>query len=491
VTSGLPVLLAALAIPQLPTAPEACPELARRLRAPRRSQVAEFRALLDLVGAEYPNDVGQFIPKPPPPPPPRKKGEPRPPPPPELDWLPALAGAAVPPELETARAEAVDLVATLRALASTRRWDKECPVARVLLDFAFEDHAGAFRDEVGRQVRALGEAALPPLIRLALGQGKVARGERRYGNYQLDRMDRQRPETVMAQVRDDRIRAEILTAYGETRPASAVHVVLGECDASSPRVRRAARWAWMQYVTQKPPDPPKRKLKLTGGKETDEEKELYLSYRELADLEIRRQWPALMNEPADPEKPLAELSAALFAKQDGERAQRWDAQFAQAETRRQAGDLAGAVGIYGWILAQDPFYGRRSEMAPGYLALARTLMAERRFAEAAGWLRQARALAPAGSGRDVEAALALCEGLLQLESGGTDVAALERALALDRGQVQAQTALRQIKLRRFGRTLRRAAPVAGALSVLVLGCLFLWWRAARAAGAPRTPPARA
>ena len=56
---------------------------------------------------------------------------------------------------------------------------------------------------------------------------------------------------------------DFATGLLETRPPSAVHVVLGECDASSPRVRRAARTAWRAYVTEPPPEPPRRKLKLT------------------------------------------------------------------------------------------------------------------------------------------------------------------------------------------------------------------------------------
>src|SRR5207245_5407441 len=133
---------------------------------------AECREPFDLVQLTTPNDIGQFVPRPP------VKKEP--------DWLEVLRSAEVPPALDGARAAAVEIVATIRALAGTRRWDRECPAARVLLDFAFEDLAGAFRDEVGRQMRTMDAAALPPLIRLAMGAGKVARGERRYANYQLD-----------------------------------------------------------------------------------------------------------------------------------------------------------------------------------------------------------------------------------------------------------------------------------------------------------------
>src|SRR5215831_3945858 len=234
----------------------------------------------------------------------------------EPDWAVLIGGVLLPPELWLARAEMLDVVARIRSCHDVTR----------LLEWGFSPAGSVYRDEVGRQVRRVGDPAVPTLIRIAYGKTKA----RRYANWQLDRMDRQRPEAAMAQIHDDRLRAEILTAYGDVLSPPAVHVVLGETDASSPRVRKAARWAWMQYVTRKPPDPPKRKLKLNGGKESEEEKELYLNVRELADLEIRRQWPALMNEPANPEKSLADLSAALFAKQDGERAQRWDAQFAQA-----------------------------------------------------------------------------------------------------------------------------------------------------------------
>jgi hypothetical protein len=129
-------------------------------------------------------------------------------------------------------------------------------------------------------------------------------------------------------------------------------------------------------VTRKPPDPPKRKLKLNGGKESEEEKELYLNVRELADLEIRRQWPALVGEPANPEKSLAELSAALFAQKDAERTKRWDALFAQAQAKEKAGDIAGAIAAYDWILAQDPFYARRGEMVAAFRSAGRIREAE-------------------------------------------------------------------------------------------------------------------
>ena len=304
--------------------------------------------MLDAAQLTYPDDHGMFVERR------ERKYEP--------DWAILIDGIWLPPELWPARVEMLDVVARIRGCHDVTR----------LLEWGFSPAGTVYRDEVGRQVRTVGDSAVPTLIRIAFGKTRA----RRYANWQLDRMDRQRPEAAMAQIRDDRLRAEILTAYGEVLSPQAVHVVLGETDASSPRVRRAARQAWLQYVTRKPPEPPKRKLKLNGGKESDEEKELYLNVRELADLEIRRQWPALMNEPANPEKSLADLSAALFAAKDAERTKRWDALFAQAQAKEKAGDLEGAVDAYNWILAQDPYYARRGEMVAAFRAAGHTREAD-------------------------------------------------------------------------------------------------------------------
>jgi hypothetical protein len=310
--------------------------------------VAQERLVLDAAQLTYPDDHGMFVERR------ERKYEP--------DWAVIIGGIWLPPELEPARAEMLDVVARIRG----------CHDVSKLLDWGFSTPGTVYRDEVGRQVRTAGDTAVPTLIRIAFSKTKP----RRYANWQLDRMDRQRPEAAMAQIRDDRLRAEILTAYGEVLSPQAVHVVLGETDASSPRVRKAARQAWMQYVTRKPPDPPKRKLKLNNGKESDEEKELYLNVHELADLEIRRQWPALMGEPANPEKSLAELSQALFAARDAERTKRWDTLFAEAQALEKSGDLKGAVDRYNWILAQDPYYARRGEMVAAFRAAGRTREAE-------------------------------------------------------------------------------------------------------------------
>src|SRR5262249_11196875 len=156
---------------------------------------------------------------------------------------------------------------------------------------------GVFRDECGRQIRSMESFAVPALIRLMHQKGPAALHlgkQRRYASYQLDRMDRARPMKAIAAAPDDRVRATIIHAYGEERALDAVEAILNQVDAPSHRVRKEARWAWLRYVTGRPPPPaPKRKRKLPGGREEEEEKPDYLTYREIAVLALQKELTAI------------------------------------------------------------------------------------------------------------------------------------------------------------------------------------------------------
>lgn len=401
--------------------------LVARLGRQRTATTAQYRQVLDEIAAEYPDDKGVFRA------PTRqqreliaKRGEP--------DWLVLLeenaAKIAAQPELAEPLAETFEVIALIRGVASARRWErypgdqgaperapppparkpKEDAKAReepkppgaptsvsVLLDLAFSDAGAVFRDECGRQIRVLGNLAVPELIRYAFGprKGAVQGARQRYTMYQLDRLDRQNPARAVQTAPDDRLRGDLLRAYGETRATPALRVVLNELDAQAARVRRIARWAWMQYVTVKPPPVPKRKRKLPGGRESREAEELYLDYRTLAGLEIRRAWKDLTGQDLaeDDKRGLKVLTEALLAFYDGRReAARGEALGRAADLARK-GDVDGAVRIYDEILAEDPLYARRAEMAPTYLARARQLRDRGQPQRAALAFRQVEALA--------------------------------------------------------------------------------------------------
>jgi hypothetical protein len=507
------------------------PVLARRLARTRASNPELLRRLFLEMWAQVPNWKGadpMWVRKPEPPwtPPPRVKGQPRPkrPPPhdPEvLDWLaalndldltnPALSSVEsldpltrphgwkppkvvplkpgqvveppppppVPPtaeQLSMARAEAMEAVALVRGIAGSRRMDAVDPVFK----FAFELE-GVFRDECGRHIRAMESYAVPALVRLMHQKGPAALHlgkQRRYASYQLDRMDRARPAKAISAAPDDRVRSAIIHAYGEDRALEAVEAILNQVDASSHRVRKEARWAWLRYVTGRPPPPaPKRKRKLAGGREEDEEKPDYLTYREIAQLTLERQLQAIFNTPPDPKRSLKEHTETLFAYYDQRRAARWDEAFAAAQAHEQSGDWKAATDGYGWILAHDPTYAKRAQMAHAYVKQGDALRDKRELPRAVGYYRQAVHLDPQGAEASYAGArAALLDGEQALALGQADPTSFRKALALDPALREARDGLARAEALRGRRRWLNGGEAAGALFALGFGLWFLWKR---------------
>ena len=507
---------------------EALPALRARLEKPRQTTPDNFRKLFLVMWAQVPNWKSgdpMWIRQPEPAwtPPPRVKGQPRakrPPPhdPETLDWIVALntvdldaaaklnPNASIPPpwvpppppgvkrkvpppppiepmadasaaEMLLARGEALETVAIMRAIAATRRLDAVDP----LFKLAFELD-GVFRDECGRQIRAMDSWAIPELVMLMHREKSPAK-QRRYASYQLDRMDRARPSKAIATAPEDNVRAAIIHAYGETRALDAVEAVLNQVDSPSHRVRREARWAWLRYVTGKAPPPaPKRKRKLPGGQLEAEEKPDYLTYREIATLALQKQLAAINDAPPDANKSAKELTDELFDYYDKKRAAEWDAAFVAAQAKEHDGDLRAATDGYGWILAHDPTYARRGEMAHAYALLGDSLRDQGETARALGAWRQAIDLAPDGAdARYAAARVVLYDGLQALDHGSADEGAFTRAKLLDPGLAgEADRALARARAIHTHRRWRRVGET-GAAAVVLLLVLWLLWRRTDAA----------
>lgn len=517
-------LAAAEQVIKLP--PAAMEVLAQRLARPLASKPDTLRRLILQIWAQVPNwkrSDPMWVRRPEPPwtPPPREKGKPRPrrPPPhdPErVDWLAALNAldlsepdlvAEVPPgtppdpkpkakpkpkpgeppveeepppppevptraDLEKARTEALEVVTLMRAIAASKRMDAVDPIFKV----AFE-HEGVFRDECGRQIRSIDSWAVPALIRLMHQKGKGLTKQRRYASYQLDRMDRARPAKAISAAPDDRVRSAIIHQYGQDRAPEAVEAVLEMVDAPSHRVRKEARWAWMRYVTGNPRPAPKRKRKLAGGREEEEEKPDYLTYKEMALLAIRKQVQSLNSEAPAPRATLKQLTEELFAFYDRRRTAEWDAQFASAQAKEQAGDYKGATDEYGWILAHAPGYPRKAEMTRAFVRQGDALREKGERAQALGYYRQAVDLDPEGpEAAYAGARVALLDALESLARGHAEPALFRRALALDPSLKEAREGLAKAESLAGRRVWLEAAGAAGGLAALFLGLWFLWTR---------------
>jgi hypothetical protein len=300
--------IADLAIPARNIAladPALWPQLRELLLAERRGRKADYKALLDQIGGDVPNRYGHFDRawK-------RAHGSPN-----VLlsdDWhedLLALPTRKVATSLHGIYRDTVLQTSLLRASAriARERPERAGEVIEALLDAAYI-HEGTFRDEVGRTIRAVGDDAIPHLVRASARPPAKTEDDRyaipyrraEYAELQLDRLDRLQPRRALLAVQDDPRRlSELLTAYGDRRVADAADVLLDHVQAPLPRVRAAARAAVLAFVTGPPPPIERKTLNLLGGKTTSIKARP--SYRETAALALRarlaREAPGLLEEP--------------------------------------------------------------------------------------------------------------------------------------------------------------------------------------------------
>ncbi|HWN69301.1 MAG TPA: hypothetical protein VNM90_16790, partial [Haliangium sp.] len=245
--------------------------------------------------------------------------------------------------------------------------------------------------------------------------------------------------------------------------------------------RAAARAAWLAYVTgPEPPPAPKRRLKLPGGRLSEEEEPLWLTYRELADIELRRVYEEIFGDKAARREPLDDLSNKLFAHYDQLRASAVATRSREAHALAEAGDWAGATAAYDRILAEAPDHPDRASMASAYVQHARALEREKKWREAAAAYSKAHGLAPEAEHASAALAghyFALGRALQAEGKDGTTLLrraagmAPERAEALENGSDEDAAVLGPGRVGSEYRWMLYAgvAGCAGALVLLILG----------------------
>lgn len=376
---GEPRLQAAKAL-----APHPVAELVSALKKKREASVESLRALLKSIRAEVPNTKGTF----------EQPPRPKDPNAPELDWLaelarqPIAAGAA-----QIAQRDALATVALLRALATAGTE----AAADAILDFGFTADGLVFRDECGRQLRAMAPASLPTLLRASQDKKREGGNYARYANYQLDRLSMNRPSYALSAATNDALEVAILHAIAEVRHPDAVTAVLDRIDAPSNSVRKAARDAWMAYVTgPEPPPAPKAYRKLPGGKHSKEPMPLYLTYRELAEQELRRVLLELTGTEPTKKATAAEMTKTLLDLYDQRHAKKGDEVVAAAAADLAAGKWIEVGARYDALIRDEPLYAHRAQLVPGYLGLGRMYAEQRKWDEAALAFDKAYSLDPTG-----------------------------------------------------------------------------------------------
>ncbi len=461
-------------------APHAIDEIGAWLARTHTASVEDRRAVLKEIRAQVPDKTGKFnVPE-------RqtakeKKADD------ELDWQASLLG------LDPAMPGVGEVIAddaAIRALAAS----KEFLAAQPIFNTAFYDETMMYRDECGRYLRKMEPQSIPVLTKESQHRNY---DRKRYATWQLERLDRQEAGKALSSAAGNEVLTiAILDTFRTTKLREAVHAVWTKVNDDAPRVRAAARAAWMDYITGPPPPPaPKKKLQLTGGKLTKKEKPLWLTYRELADNELRTAANELLHEDYPLDDPsiddyetksktvkvdLEELTKRLFEYYDGERTKQDNTQWTAAKAKADAGDLAGATAMLDRLLAQNPQRGQRENMATIYAAWGKKLEADKKWPEASAAYSKAHGVDP--KGKEATHALAAHHYALgksleaQGKDGGPDY---RKAVALEPDYAPARNAAADSP----GGSGRRpvwmlyAALIAGGLAALLFAAAMVRRRA--------------
>lgn len=324
------------------------------------------------------------------------------------------------------------------------------PAVRQLVKIA-GDHGGAFRPEVTRQIRALGDRSIPALVETR----KDSSSELRHWAYaQLEAMGKRIPGDAV-QTKDNQVLADVLHAFGAIHDLDAVPVILSFVSSDRVQVRTAAR-------------------------------EALTSFGQDAIWKLREAYANISGKSAPEGWPASEVSKELFAAYDRLRLQEVYGLFEDGLEKQKNGKIDEATVAFDKVLARQPMLDRRGEMVPAYLAQAQKLEGDDPVA-ALAVLRKAARLAPDGPRiSQVNAEIAYLEGKDLVARGIPDTEPFKRALVLDPTHAKARAELDRLEATTEDRTSRTRAALAGAggLLLAIVGILLFAGR-----GKPRAPAA--
>jgi hypothetical protein len=443
--------------------PTLWPDIAALLLAEREHPKRAYTQVLAVIGGDVPNRYGHF----------------------DLhwkqahghdvklshDWFEDLLGVApgrIMAPLRPVYREALLTVALLRAASHIARAEPRLvgEIVTVLLDAAYV-HDGTFRDEIGRAIDAIGDAAIPHLLRESVPpdgaeDGSIPERRAAYATFCLDRMDRLHPSRALEAVADDRkLLADVLDAYALVREGEAAPLILAWVDADAPGVRKAARAAFEAYVVGPTPQIRRKSIRLFNGQTSTQR--AALSYREHARLAIRAELAKTAPHLLEPEPecelwlpggvvdPHCEgqperLYRAYIELLDARRSARRDALVAEALA---SDDVVTGAALLDTLLTDDSHPVEPDLVAPFYTEVAATLEADGETARAAALLRKsAMLLADADPVRAQE--LTVDALLLEAQQDGVDergrAMLLATAATLDDGP-EVTAALGQLEAR--------------------------------------------
>ncbi|OJY21116.1 MAG: hypothetical protein BGO98_14190 [Myxococcales bacterium 68-20] len=330
---------------------------------------------------------------------------------------------------------AVTTAVLLRALAHAGT----TPALRQLIKVA-GDHGNAFRPEVARHLKELGDKAVPALIET---RKEPSSELRRWAASQLEGMGK-RIAGDAVQTKDNQVLADVLRAFANVHDIDALAVILSFVNSDRIQVRAAARDALGQF-----------------GQD--------------AVWKLREAYSNVMGKPAPDAWQATQIAKELFAAYDRLRLQEVYGLLDEGLAKEKEGKLDEAVAAFDKVLARQPMIDRRGEMVSAYVAYAEKA-SETDSAKALAVYRKAARLWPESARiPHIEAEIAYLEGKELLARGIADVEPFQRALRLSPGHEKARAELARLEANVEDRQERiRAFAAAGAVVVVALAGIILF-----------------
>ncbi|MDC3979861.1 hypothetical protein [Polyangium jinanense] len=377
----------------------------------------------------------------------------------EGDWLEFVL-ASPKPKSDTWR-DLVRLLAMERMLTAAGT----TPAVRELLQM-YSYFGELLRVDLQRQIGKLRDRAVPALIE---GRQHDAKIVQRFASKQLDLLGRAIPGEAVG-VTDPQVLADILRAYGRTRDVDAVRVILSFSNSDRIQLREAAR-------------------------------EAIAAIGEPGIWQLRDAYLNQTGNKAPREFTWDRIARELFGMYDRARLAEVYKLMDEGAAHAAASRWVEATSAFDKVLARSPVFERRKEMAPAYVAHAKTLE-EKEPAAALEMLRKALRLDPKGEGaRKIEAEIAYLEGVTLIARGTPDKFPLTKAIELDPSNERAKRALASLEQERIApqkSSLHRYVAASGVGLVALIAMIFLARRkpdagrdaeGSRAGSNPPTPPA--
>ena len=249
----------------------------------------------------------------------------------------------------------------------------------------------------------LGNKAVPALIE---AERHPAEKISKWAVRQLDMLGKGIPSEAV-QIADQAVLCDVLRAYGRTRNPDAVRIVVSFANSERAQIREAARQA----------------VALTG---------------EVATWQLRDSYENVVGKKPPRDWSWERTARELFSEFDRLRFAQVGKLYEAGQAARAKGDLKAMRQRFDELLAHDPNFEQKGELAAGYAAFARSVQDSAR-ADALSALRRAERLD--ATLKDVTSLRLTLEAEALEERGIADSTLLERALLEDPNNARAKSAL--------------------------------------------------